>query len=197
MTRRGIAALRRHAARVGLAALLVGLAGPASATYTIDWHSIAVGGEQLTGGPFSLRATIGQPEAGQYTAGPFTVQGGYWAALNGVYHLLGVDPGAGKGPDDDLGRPTRFALGTPHPNPVLGRTRVSFDLPQDGFVRIRIHDAAGRLVHVLVDEQFTAGRYARTWDGTDVNAHPAPAGLYYLRFESGTSVLQGRLVLLR
>jgi hypothetical protein len=59
---------------------VLGLAWPASAQYSIDWHKIAGGGGTSTGGVYSVSGTIGQPEAGgPMTGGNYAVNGGFWA----------------------------------------------------------------------------------------------------------------------
>jgi hypothetical protein len=55
-------------------------AGVASAQYSIDWFKIAGGGGTSTNGQYSLRGTLGQPEAGgPLTNGVYALTGGFWA----------------------------------------------------------------------------------------------------------------------
>ena len=63
--------------------LLVGLSGnPAQADtsdFVIQWFSIDNGGVmESSGGSYTLRGTIGQPDAGVISGGDFTLQGGFW-----------------------------------------------------------------------------------------------------------------------
>lgn len=91
-------------------------------------------------------------------------------------------------------RPLRLAAA---PNPFNPATRLSFALPSPQAVRIRIHDAAGRVVRTLVDAGLDAGTHHADWDGRDAAGRPQGAGLYLARIESehGTGVT--RLTLLR
>jgi hypothetical protein len=52
----------------------------APGSFSIDWYTIDGGGGTSTGGPFSLRGTIGQYDAspGPLQGGLFTVFGGFW-----------------------------------------------------------------------------------------------------------------------
>jgi hypothetical protein len=60
--------------------LLAGLAFSASAqNYSIDWSTIDGGGGTSTGGVYSVSGTIGQPDAGTMSGGPFMLTGGFWA----------------------------------------------------------------------------------------------------------------------
>jgi hypothetical protein len=53
-----------------------GLAGD---LFEIPWWSVDSGGAQgMTGGGYTLSGTIGQPDAGKLTGGPFTLNGGFW-----------------------------------------------------------------------------------------------------------------------
>ena len=56
--------------------------------------------------------------------------------------------------------------------------RVHFALPADGPVRVRIFDAAGRLVRQM-DQAFTAGNREFVWDGADESGSPAPSGILF------------------
>lgn len=54
------------------------------AQYAIDWFTIDGGGGTSTGGVYSVSGTIGQPDAGTMSGGPFTLQGGFWSILTAV-----------------------------------------------------------------------------------------------------------------
>ncbi len=62
----------------------------ATADFTLDWWTIAGGGDLwTTGGGFELSGTIGQPTAGTVlTGGNFTLAGGFWPGA-----APGVTPG--------------------------------------------------------------------------------------------------------
>src|SRR5438874_13800843 len=67
---------------VPVAALLVALAArPAIAqTYDIPWYTVDGGGATfLSGGPYTLGATAGQPDAGPHmSGGVYGLDGGFW-----------------------------------------------------------------------------------------------------------------------
>lgn len=76
----------------------------ALADFTIDWSTIDGGGGSLSGGPYTLSGTIGQPDATAHEAlsgGSFTLTGGFWNGtivpcpgdLNGDGHVDGADLG--------------------------------------------------------------------------------------------------------
>ena len=73
------------------------------------------------------------------------------------------------------------------PNPFNPLTDISFETGAAGQVRLRVHDAAGRLIRTLVDEHRAAGVHVVTWDGRDAVGQPVAAGVYFYRFEAGRS----------
>jgi hypothetical protein len=47
--------------------------------YTLDWWTAdGGGGMNSSGGVYSLGGTIGQPDAGTSSGGPYTLVGGFW-----------------------------------------------------------------------------------------------------------------------
>ncbi len=65
-------------------------------------------------------------------------------------------------------------------------------------IRVAVYDAAGRHVRTLVGGALTGAKlYTLRWDGTDDAGNPLPGGVYFSRFESGSFVDTGKLVLVR
>ena len=61
------------------------LAATASAqNYSIDWYTIDGGGGTSTGSVYSVSGTIGQPDAGRMTGGPYALEGGFWGIIAAV-----------------------------------------------------------------------------------------------------------------
>jgi hypothetical protein len=61
--------------------LLVVAVSARAQSYSIDWYTIDGGGGTSTGGVYTLRGTIGQPDAGTMSGGNFSVNGGFWSAF--------------------------------------------------------------------------------------------------------------------
>ncbi len=77
---RGRAQSKTWQVSVALGLLVGALSGNARAqTLSIPWHTMDGGGGTSTGGGFTVRGTIGQPDAGRMSGGGFTVTGGFWA----------------------------------------------------------------------------------------------------------------------
>ena len=85
------------------------------------------------------------------------------------------------------------------PNPFRDRTALPLTIGRSGPVDLRLFDAAGRLVRVLLDQpDLAAGAYLVRWDGLDRGGRPAPAGLYLARLRGpGGAVVWRRIVRVR
>jgi hypothetical protein len=76
---------RRTIACVMLAALLLATAGALAQSngFDLSWFTADGGGGASQGGSFVVAGTIGQPDAGVMTGGPFLLEGGYWTGVGG------------------------------------------------------------------------------------------------------------------
>lgn len=89
---------------------------PATAQpYVIDWFTLDGGGGVSTGGVYTIQGTIGQPDAGLSSGGPYSLVGGFWGVVEAVQ-----TPGAPL-------------LSIAH-IPELSTMNVSWPLPATGFV---------------------------------------------------------------
>ena len=79
--------------------------------------------------------------------------------------------------------PKDFALRQNYPNPFNPGTTIRFELPENGFVTIKIYDLTGRLVRTLVQEQKLAGIHSIQWNGTDETGQKVAAGVYLYQIE--------------
>ncbi|HMS34587.1 MAG TPA: T9SS type A sorting domain-containing protein [Ignavibacteria bacterium] len=91
-----------------------------------------------------------------------------------------------------IGIPERFSLNQNYPNPFNPVTKISFDIPAEGNVMLRIFDNTGRLIRTLVNEIRGAGYYTTEFNGADLSS-----GTYYCRLESGNFSDVKKLVLLK
>ena len=71
------------------------------------------------------------------------------------------------------------------PNPFQGALNISFSLAREASVKIVVFDLAGRVVRRLEEGTRPAGTHLVTWDGRADAGHPAAAGLYVVRLETG------------
>ena len=98
----------------------------------------------------------------------------------------------------NLPTPVAFSLGQNAPNPFNPQTTISFDLPKQTVVGLRIYDVSGRLVRTLLDgEVIDQGRRDATWNGRDDTGKQVAAGVYVYRIEAGEFKETKRMVLIK
>jgi len=85
-----------------------------------------------------------------------------------------------------------FGLLANYPNPFNASSTISFTLPSDRHVNVRIMDEAGRETAVLHDGVLTAGVHSTVFFARDL-----PAGIYTCVVTAGTEVRTRRIVLAR
>ena len=106
---------------------------------------------------------------------------------------IGIDEASGT--PGDIVLPMVSALNPNYPNPFNPMTTISFDLAEQGRVRISIFSIDGRLVKTLTDESLSPGRYERVWQGRDNGGRAVASGTYLYRME-GPGIQQTRRMLL-
>ncbi len=94
-------------------------------------------------------------------------------------------------------RPPALALGRNYPNPFNPQTNIGYSLSRDGWARLQVYDARGRLVRILVDGQRTAGSYVAVWDGRDDAGLKVASGVYVCRLVAGDEVRQQKMTLIK
>jgi acyl-CoA thioesterase I len=83
------------------------------------------------------------------------------------------------------------------PNPFNASTRIAFDLPESGSVRIEVLDAKGRRIRGLTDGSRCSGPVEKEWDGSDDAGIAAPSGVYVCRVIAGPLVAFRKMCLVR
>ena len=93
--------------------------------------------------------------------------------------------------------PTSFALQQNYPNPFNPNTQISYDLPNDVNVVLKIYNMVGQEVRTLVNEQKTAGAYTATWDGRSNAGSKVASGVYLYVLRAGQFVQTKKMTLLK
>ncbi|MGD8395436.1 MAG: FlgD immunoglobulin-like domain containing protein [Candidatus Eiseniibacteriota bacterium] len=119
-----------------------------------------------------------------------------------LYRLEAIDRSGGSesyGPvrGTARGRPFVLALAQNVPNPFNPTTRIAYELPAPGVVRLAVYDIDGRLVRRLVDGERDAGPHTARWDGVDRDGRPVSSGIYFSRLEADGRVLTRKMLLVK
>ncbi|MCX6134759.1 MAG: YCF48-related protein [Ignavibacteriales bacterium] len=99
--------------------------------------------------------------------------------------------------DRDNDVPQAFSLSQNYPNPFNPTTVISYELPANSFVTLKIYDLLGREIATVVNEMGTPGVYTARWDGKSDRGESLSSGVYLYELRAGTSVMTRKMVLLR
>jgi len=98
---------------------------------------------------------------------------------SGEVLTLAADQAILSNDSDNL--PKQFSLHQNYPNPFNASTTIKYELPVAGKVEVKIYDALGNEVAVLVDENKSSGVYKCVWDGRDRFGDEISSGIYFYK----------------
>jgi hypothetical protein len=88
--------------------------------------------------------------------------------------------------------PLIFSLSQNYPNPFNPVTVISYTLPRDEDVVLRVYNILGREVAKLIDEHETAGTYSVKFDGRNY-----ASGVYFYRIQAGSLNNMRKMLLIK
>ncbi|MBU78482.1 MAG: hypothetical protein CMG28_03535 [Candidatus Marinimicrobia bacterium] len=152
--------------------------------YKIPYHHIEhymhEAGVELISGTWNIIATDGKYDVSA-TNGPFTL------TIDGS--KLNVNEG-------DL-IPETFALHANYPNPFNPSTTISYDLPEQAQVTLKVYDMLGKQIKTLVNQSQDAGNRTAVWNGTDNLGRQVSAGVYLYQIQAGEFSQTRKMLLLK
>jgi len=87
--------------------------------------------------------------------------------------------------------PTECQLEQNYPNPFNPSTTIRYGLPKSANVSLKIFNALGQEVVVLVNERKDAGSYSVHWNAN------VPSGIYFYRLQAGDFMETKKMILIR
>ncbi len=185
------------AGRSGVGVLSVYLSTDNGATWTPTslnsnsvW-SLAISGNNVIAGTYGTGVYISTDFGGSWTPWNEGLGGMFVLALcisnnyifacptnSGVYRRLLSDLTAIQSVSNEI--PKQFSLSQNYPNPFNPITSIEFSLPERGFVTLRVYDAMGKELEVLVKGELKPGVYKTEW-----NAANYSSGVYFFTLVSG------------
>lgn len=93
--------------------------------------------------------------------------------------------------------PTEFELSQNYPNPFNPSTTMSFAIPKEVAVTLKVYNIQGQEIATLVQSTLAPGTYTVQWNGQTDTGVPAASGVYFCRLQAGTTHLSKKMVLLR
>ncbi|HEY9165992.1 MAG TPA: T9SS type A sorting domain-containing protein [Candidatus Kryptonia bacterium] len=88
--------------------------------------------------------------------------------------------------------PKSYQLYPNYPNPFNPSTMISYDIPANNFVTLKIYDILGREVQTLVNQKQIAGKY-----GVRFDASRLASGIYFYRMVAGSYVSTRKMILIK
>lgn len=85
--------------------------------------------------------------------------------------MVGIDPNAVI--------PDNFELKQNYPNPFNPSTKISFALPKEGSVTLKIYDINGKEIASLINGMMNAGTHQVTWNASGISS-----GVYFYKIET-------------
>jgi polyhydroxybutyrate depolymerase len=90
------------------------------------------------------------------------------------------------------GIPSGYVLLNNYPNPFNPKTTIEFKLPKNEFVKLKVYNALGEEIAILVCERLASGTYKFEWDAGNLTS-----GVYYYRIDTGNFVDVKKMVLMK
>jgi uncharacterized protein YprB with RNaseH-like and TPR domain len=78
------------------------------------------------------------------------------------------------------------------PNPFNQSTIITFELPEESFVALKIYDINGKLVETLLESNQSAGTHSLQWNGNN-NA----SGVYFYKISTTYFSQVNRMILIK
>ncbi len=158
--------------------------------YTTDGEDPRVIGGTVSGSALSSASDVELTANYTMSIKARVLQGSTWSALHEITLFVdsiytSLQPGEGN-------IPSAFALEQNYPNPFNPSTVISYEMPVNSFVTLRIYDLLGRVVEILVDERQNAGIHSVNFEAGDL-----PSGIYFYRLQAGSFVDVKKLMLIK
>jgi len=93
--------------------------------------------------------------------------------------------------------PKSYGLSQNYPNPFNPETNIGYQLPEEGWVTLKVYNIEGQLVRTLVEGQREAGRYEVKWDRCDGFGKSVSSGIYFYRLKAGEFTQTRRMILIK
>lgn len=93
--------------------------------------------------------------------------------------------------------PSVLGLGEAKPNPSPGQVAVSYTLPVESQVSLKVYNLSGQLVRTLLSGKEQAGFKHAAWDGRSEDGSHVASGVYFYRLEAGSFAATKKMVVIR
>jgi hypothetical protein len=106
-------------------------------------------------------------------------------SINIYYMIVNVESTNSDAPND-------FSLSQNYPNPFNPNTVISYQLPVNGNVTLKVYDILGNEIATLVNEEKPAGEYEVEFNGSNL-----PSGIYFYQLKAEQYSETKKMILLK
>lgn len=92
----------------------------------------------------------------------------------------------------ETGNPDKFTLSQNYPNPFNPKTVIRYSLSENNFVSLKVFDALGKEVMILINNMQIAGTYEVNFDAASFSS-----GIYYYKLESDNFSETKKMIILK
>ena len=85
-----------------------------------------------------------------------------------------------------------YSLNQNYPNPFNPSTRISYSIPSQSHISLKLYDVLGREVAILMNKEQPVGNYEVEFDASDLTS-----GVYFYRIQAGDFVETKKMVLMK
>jgi hypothetical protein len=122
----------------------------------------------------------------------------YWDATE-VSWTITLTNGISTDVENDLGEttPKEFKLNQNYPNPFNPSTKITYSIPKQSRVLLKVYDALGKEVSEIVDDVKNAGSYEVDFSTTGGDVSSLSSGVYLYRITAGQFSLVRKMLLVK
>ncbi|MBP9096830.1 MAG: T9SS type A sorting domain-containing protein, partial [Ignavibacteria bacterium] len=93
-----------------------------------------------------------------------------------------------------IGVPKKFVLNQNYPNPFNPATKITFEIPKDEYISLRLYDISGREITSLINTNLSAGYHTVALNAADYNLS---SGIYFYKLNSADYSVIKKMILLK
>jgi hypothetical protein len=90
-----------------------------------------------------------------------------------------------------------YKLYSNYPNPFNPSTTITYQIPRNEHVSLKIYNLLGQLISTLADDEKPAGKYSILWNGRDDANAEISSGVYIYKLTAGSFNQTKRMLLLK
>ncbi|MBK8554111.1 MAG: T9SS type A sorting domain-containing protein [Ignavibacteria bacterium] len=83
-----------------------------------------------------------------------------------------------------------YKLHQNYPNPFNPVTNINFEMPEAGYVTLKIYDSRGSIVNTIFNGKLSQGSYSLSYDASHLSS-----GIYFYEMRSGKFVMTKKMVI--